>query len=114
MTLTARYVPVTHLQGDSKLVRFDFFTGTTATARPMTGYEFTAQIRARPGASQVLANLTVDDSNVDLGIIVLELDAASSDELKVGSYHWDVQWVYLGRPFTFALGEWTVEGQVTR
>jgi hypothetical protein len=112
---TDRYVPVSHLQGDSKLVRIDFFADLAATIpRDMSGYDFTAQVRRRPGASGVIADLDVDTSNAAGGIVVFELPAAKSAAITPGTYRWDGQMVLAGRVLTFAAGDWVVEGQVTR
>jgi hypothetical protein len=115
-----RWVPVEHLQGDSHQVRFDF-THTvdiddvdTVVPRDMSGYEFTAQIRPRPGDGRVTANLEADLTSIAEGTVVFELTGSDSANIRAGEYRWDAQWVYAGRPLTFALGTWTVEGQVTR
>lgn len=111
-----RWVPVEHLQGDAHLVRHDF-THTVdgeEVPRDMSAYSFAAQIRPRPGSGRILAQLEVDDSNASEGVIVFELVAADSAGLRAGSYRWDAQWTYSGRPFTFALGTWIAAGQVTR
>lgn len=112
----ARYVPVAHLQGDAKVIRFDFFrtVDDEQVARDMSAFSFGAQVRARPGGSALLAELEVDESNRGDGIVVFELSVPDATGLQVGQHHWDAQWVYLGRPFTFALGPWTTAGQVTR
>lgn len=115
--LAERWVPISHLQGDAKLIRVDFtrIVDGEEVGRDMSAYSFSAQIRSRPGASAVMASLEVDDSAAGDGIVVAELLAPQSSGLHVGRWHWDFQ-RQLGadRPLTFALGSWTVVGQVTR
>lgn len=73
---------------------------------------FTSQIRPSPGGA-LIESFAVDDSDANIGELVVSLTAAKTDAIVAGEYVWDLRGVDGGEVLTLIAGVVTVVAAVT-
>lgn len=113
--LPANY-PITLYRGDTRVWMDEFSDGATGDPIDLSGYTFVAQIRESREASDVLAEMTVDDSEAELGRLTRTLSATDSGALPIGSAFWDLQATRTADGFvrTYLAGRVRVTGDISR
>lgn len=102
-----------------KIVRGDDFAdvitikeGDPPEPADLTGRTYTAQVRRTPNGD-VIAEMTIDDSNLDEGQVGIALPDATTADMS-GSYVWDFQQDSAGVVRTLLKGAFVVDPDVTR
>jgi hypothetical protein len=106
--------PLTLYRGDTRVWELEF---THDDDRPLdlTGYEALAQIRASRDGGDVLASMSIDESNASAGRLRLRLEAADTNITATRAY-WDLQLTRTSDGFvrTWLYGAVRIRGDVSR
>jgi hypothetical protein len=112
--------PVSLYKGDTRVWSLLFTEDDGETPIDLSSYTWVSQIRANDGAdSDVMADIAVDDTDADAGVLVLTLTAAESAQLvketaPAKKPAWDLQGTAAGVVRTYLRGAVKVLGDVSR
>lgn len=82
--------PISLYRGDTRIWRDEFADAATGHALDLTGYMFRAQIRDSIDGD-VIATMTVDDSDAANGVITRSLTATQTAALAAARAAWDLE-----------------------
>jgi hypothetical protein len=107
-------VGLTLYRGDTRI--WDDAFAIDGEPMDLTGYDFTAQIRATLDSDDVLAVIDVTPVDLAAGRIRRTLTAEEAQKLAVGKAYWDLQLVRQSDGFTrtYLAGTVKVVGDVSR
>lgn len=84
------------------------------TAINISNRNYTSQIRRSKASEEVVQNFTIQITDAVNGILVISLDAGLTSNIRVGTYHYDLQEDNSGIITTLMGGRMIISGEVTR
>lgn len=82
---------LTEVQGDDWLITLNFQDANSYVVDLSTSTFLASIRRGTTKNSPVEASFTIDDTNADTGVLILELPNANSALLSRSAYYWDLQ-----------------------